>query len=238
MGTNLLELSITKAKLEYDEDISKVNQAFACAAGVYNRIYNEFKANVDNIKNDPYLNRQGKDAKLKENGTKYMEKAKEKAKKHIKSIISEIDIAQSNIAKRQMKRESIPKSSTSQIMFMMSMLDKVNDVSDIKILDYLYDYACDESNFGEEVIALLYIKADDVYKKAMKEQGTSTQYNIPQLERMLNKIKEYNHDYEKDIIDLKNRIDYYDSMGHFPMINGSVNIINTFRHVSNPYFNK
>lgn len=238
MGKNLLELSISKAKLEYDEDMSKVNQALAYATESYNKIYNEFKANVDNIKSDPYLNKQGKDAKLKENGIEYMEKAKEKAKKHIKSIISEIDIAQSNIAKRQMKRESMPKSTSAQLMFMISMLDRIKSTEDINILDYLYDYACDESNFGEEVVALLYIKADDVHKKAMKEQGTSTQYNIPQLERMLNKIKEYNHDYEKDIIDLKNRINYYDSMGHFPMVNGSVNIIDTFRHISNPYFNK
>lgn len=225
---NVLEQRIT-AKEEYFSGVkAKLEQRLGDANAEYSSLLGDFRNQVNYIKNDNTLSKEGKKIKGDEIRTRFINKVNAAARNHFEILQTDIDIALNEIQIKKLKNfKGLNTEMLPQLIYVNSMLSSINGLGDADLLESIFNYASIEGNFSDEIVNMVYLKARNLINtneesKSDKNEvgdksGTVGSYvvnrnmsdvinaqniatNITKIKSIITKINRYKKDYTKELI--------------------------------------
>lgn len=228
---NVLEQRIT-AKEEYFSGVkAKLEQRLGDANAEYSSLLGDFRNQINYIKNDNTLSKEGKKIKSDEIRTRFINNVNAAARNHFEILQTDVDIALNEIQIK--KLESLKGLNTEmlpQLIYVNSMLSSINGVGDVDLLESIFNYVSIEGNFSDEIVNMVYLKArnlintneeskSDENKVGDKFETVSSHVanrnmsdvintqdsatNITKVKSIITKINKYKKDYTKELSEFK-----------------------------------
>lgn len=212
---NVLEQRIT-AKEEYFSGVkAKLEQRLGDANAEYSSLLGDFRNQVNYIKNDNTLSKEGKKKKSDEIRTRFINKVNAAARNHFEILQTDVDIALNEIQIKKLKNfKGLNTEMLPQLIYVNSMLSSINGLGDADLLESVFSYASIEGNFSDEIVNMVYLKARNLINtneesKLDENEGGDTSAivnsmkggtNRSKVNSIIFKINKYKKDYTDELI--------------------------------------
>lgn len=241
MLKNMLKVKIEENEKVYTDGKAALEEIISKANSEYNKLLNEYKTRIQNVKNDSMLTDEGKRDKGTKLHEEYLKKAKDAAAKYVNQLQDKnTDIIKAIEEEKVKNNEILKGQKMPQIIYVSCMMNNINQLQDVPMLKEVFDYACLEDNFSSEVMNLIYLKAnsllntlnnsqvkivDETQSKAQErvinQEGAinntiSDSKLITTLQAILTEINKFKHDYIYEFKEFEHRFKSWLSRGEYP----------------------
>ena len=237
---NVLKQRIESKKAMYDKLIENLNKDISTAQKDYSGMCNDYGKELGYIRHNSNLSKEGKRVEAKALQELYFGRVNSYGEKHLNSLIVTLNSWEQlySESKKTNDKYLIGKK-LPQLMYVTSML---NSIDSPELLNEMLEYVSDEENFSDELVNLVYVKANSMMKaydkprneaiennwdqedKSTNEHGYNAQMNVVGrmkdkkiIQNVLDEINHYKTDYAKDAADLKQRFDGWIKNKEYPM---------------------
>lgn len=231
----MLKVKIEENEKVYADGKAALEEIISKANSEYNKLLNEYKTRIQNVKDDSMLTDEGKRDKGTKLHEEYLKKAKDAATKYVKQLQDKnTDIIKSIEGEKVKNNEILKGQKMPQIIYVSCMMNNINQLQDVPMLKEVFDYACLEDNFSSEVMNLIYLKANSLFNassgyetKVSDETQTKSQANVINnvrskvdyntiLKAILTEINKFKHDYINEFKEFEDRFKNWLSRGEYP----------------------
>ena len=176
---NMLEKIIDKNEKKYNAFKSELEKILAAANSEYSSLLNDYRTQIQYIKNDSMYSKEGKIRKAKEIHDSFISKVKNKSDNYFEKLIA---ITDDELTKRKkektdeyispnddnyyskkilntLTKQHLNSNHLVQLIYVNSMLNSINDIDDADMLESVFNYTCVDANFSDELINMVYMKA-------------------------------------------------------------------------------
>ena len=241
MLKNMLKAKIEENEKVYVDGKAALEEIISKANSEYNKLLNEYKTRIQNVKNDSMLTDEGKRDKGTKLHEEYLKQAKDAATKYAKQLQDKNADVIKSIEEEKVKNNEILKSQKMpQIIYVSCMMNNINQLQDTPMLKEVFDYVCLEDNFSSEVMNLIYLKANSLLNtinnspvKVVDETQSKSQERVINQEFAINKtisdvklrtilqailteINKFKHDYISEFKEFEDRFKSWLSRGEYP----------------------
>lgn len=212
---NMLEQKTNENEELYNSTKAKLEDRIGVANGEYNSILNDYKSQTSYIEKDITLSKEGKIQKANEIRERFIDKVNVKSLDHYDSLQKELDIALKKDEIRKLENfKGLNANMMPQLMYVNSMINSISSLTDADLLEEVFNYACEEGNFSDELINMIHLKARNLVNNAAPLKkvengnenvlaGIDMSKNRGKINNIISKIKKYKTNYTDDLTRLK-----------------------------------
>lgn len=235
---NVLKQRATSKQAMYEALKDELNKIISAAMNEYKSTSNEYGKGLGYIRHNQNLSKEGKIFEAKKLQETYFTKVKTAGVKHLTDLTKNIDVWIEKYKQPSQDPKYLIGKKLPQLMYVTSML---NSIDSPELLNEMLEYVSDDENFSDELVNLVYVKANSMMKaydkpknetiennwgkedKSTNEHGYNAQMNVigimkdkKIIQNVLDEINQYKTDYSKDASDLKQRFDGWIKNNDYP----------------------
>ena len=209
---NILEAKTNENEELYNSTKKKLEGRIGVANGEYSSLLNDFRSQTSYIEKDTMLSKEGKIQKVSEIRDRFIDKVNVKSLDHYDSLQKQLNIALLEDEERKLKNfKGLNADMMPQLMYVNSMINSISSLTDVDLLGDVFNYACEEGNFSDELINMIYLKARNLVNndapvqevESNNENAIERGKNRSKINIIISQIKKYKTNYTDDLNLLK-----------------------------------
>lgn len=249
MVNKLEKLTVENEKF-YEECKDKLNKRLGIAHEEYQSLLEDFNSQVNYVNRSNEYTAEGKINKNKEILDRFIDKVNYAALNHYADLNSQISIMLKEYEVKTLERiNGLSPEIMPQLIYVTSMINNIESINDSDLLESVFDYICLESNFSDEMVNLVYLKARSILNNNIPNvdvgqdsnnktvdvvKATERGRNRTKISNIINKIEKYKMDYLKELESIANTFKLGASNKKYPgNIYSNKDIKNDFTLMSN-----
>lgn len=211
----MLDQKINENEELYNSTKTGLETAMNVANKEYTDLLKDFHNQTGYVQNDNMLSKEGKIQKIAEIKESYLNKVYIKAIERYDVLGRNLDIALKKDEIRKLENyKGLDEKSLPQLIYVNSMVNSISSMKDADLLEDVFNYACEEDNFSDQLINLIYIKARNLINNHIPAENSETEntnatnaiesvQNRKKVTDIISKMHKYKTDYSKEFARLK-----------------------------------
>ncbi|WP_066889377.1 hypothetical protein [Clostridium nigeriense] len=217
---NKLEQLINENEKFYEERKNKLNKRLGVANEEYQSLLKDFNRQVDYINKSTEYSPEGKINKNKEILDRFIDKVNYAALNHYADLNNEMAIILKEYEIKTLEKiNGLNPKIMPQLMYVNTMISNITSINDADILESVFNYICLDSNFSDEMVNIVYLKARNILNNDIPNvdagqektnkvidvvEASKRGKNRTKIQDIVSKIEKYKTDYTNEFQKISN----------------------------------